>query len=106
MKPASRGWESEGRRTFLSLAFEAGRASPCSFYRATDGVSCVVHGDDFTFEGAAGALMGIPVLVSRSGFTAWGVEIANQVGLTLIGRMRGQRFMCLSGKDRLVYDAK
>jgi FdhD protein len=52
------------------------------------------------------ALMGIPVLVSRSGFTAWGVEIANQVGLTLIGRMRGQRFMCLSGKDRLVYDAK
>ena len=52
------------------------------------------------------ALMGIPILVSRSGFTAWGVEIANQVGLTLIGRMRGQRFMCLAGKDRLIYDAK
>ncbi|WP_193140638.1 MULTISPECIES: formate dehydrogenase accessory sulfurtransferase FdhD [unclassified Meridianimarinicoccus] len=51
------------------------------------------------------ALMGIPVLASRSGFTAWGVEIARQVGLTLIGRMRGQRFVCLSGAERLVWDA-
>ncbi|PRY91050.1 formate dehydrogenase accessory sulfurtransferase FdhD [Donghicola tyrosinivorans] len=50
------------------------------------------------------ALMGIPVLASRSGFTAWGVEIAQQVGLTLIGRMRGQRFVCLSGNERLVRD--
>ena len=50
------------------------------------------------------ALMGIPVLASRSGFTAWGVELARQVGLTLIGRMRGQRFVCLSGEDRLVFD--
>ncbi len=51
------------------------------------------------------AQMGIPVLASRSGFTAWGVEIAQQVGLTLIGRMRGQRFICLSGEERLVHDA-
>lgn len=51
------------------------------------------------------ALMGIPVLASRSGFTAWGVEIARQVGLTLIGRMRGQRFVCLSGEARLMRDA-
>ncbi|WP_172327359.1 formate dehydrogenase accessory sulfurtransferase FdhD [Mangrovicoccus sp. HB161399] len=51
------------------------------------------------------ALMGIPVLASRSGFTAWGVEIARQVGLTLIGRLRGQRFVCLSGEERLVRDA-
>jgi FdhD protein len=51
------------------------------------------------------ALMGIPVLASRSGFTAWGVEIARQVGLTLIGRMRGERFLCLSGEARLVRDA-
>jgi FdhD protein len=50
------------------------------------------------------ALMGIPVLVSRSGFTAWGVDIAKQVGLTLIGRMRGRKFVCLSGEDRLVFD--
>ena len=51
------------------------------------------------------ALMGIPVLASRSGFTAWGVEIAQQVGLTLIGRMKGKRFVCLSGEDRLLRDA-
>ena len=50
------------------------------------------------------ALMGIPVLVSRSGFTAWGVELAEKVGLTLIGRMRGQRFQCLAGRERLIYD--
>ncbi|QYX55825.1 formate dehydrogenase accessory sulfurtransferase FdhD [Roseovarius sp. SCSIO 43702] len=50
------------------------------------------------------ALMGIPVLASRSGFTAWGVEIAQQVGLTLIGRMRGKRFVCLSGDERLIRD--
>jgi len=51
------------------------------------------------------AMMGIPVLASRSGFTAWGVEIARQVGLTLIGRMRGKRFVCLSGEERLLRDA-
>ncbi|VAV94638.1 Sulfur carrier protein FdhD [hydrothermal vent metagenome] len=51
------------------------------------------------------ALMGIPVLASRSGFTAWGVEIARDVGLTLIGRMRGKRFVCLSGERRLLRDA-
>ncbi|MGR3660002.1 MAG: formate dehydrogenase accessory sulfurtransferase FdhD [Paracoccaceae bacterium] len=51
------------------------------------------------------ALMGIPVLASRSGFTAWGVEIANDIGLTLIGRMRGHRFICLAGEDRLIRDA-
>ena len=51
------------------------------------------------------AMMGIPVLASRSGFTAWGVEIAQQLGLTLIGRMKGRRFMCLSGEARLIRDA-
>ncbi len=51
------------------------------------------------------ALMGIPILASRSGFTAYGVEIANQVGLTVIGRLRGERFVCLSGADRIEFDA-
>lgn len=49
--------------------------------------------------------MGIPILVSRSGFTAWGVDLARQVGLTLIGRARGKRFTVLSGEDRVVFDA-
>ena len=48
------------------------------------------------------AMMQIPVLVSRSGFTAWGVELARQVGLTLIGRARGKRYTVLSGHERVV----
>ena len=51
------------------------------------------------------AMMGIPALVSRSGFTAWGTEIAREVGLTMIGRLRGERFICLSGDSNLVFDA-
>ncbi len=48
--------------------------------------------------------MGIPSLISRSGFTAWGVELARQAGLTLIGRARGKRFIALSGPERIVFD--
>ena len=48
--------------------------------------------------------MGIPILASRSGFTAWGVELARRSGLTLIGRMRGKRFVALSGEERILYD--
>ncbi|MER9127945.1 formate dehydrogenase accessory sulfurtransferase FdhD [Mesorhizobium sp. M0959] len=48
--------------------------------------------------------MGIPILVSRSGFTAWGVTLARQVGLTLVGRARGKRFVALSGEERVVFD--
>jgi len=49
--------------------------------------------------------MGIPILISRSGFTAWGVDLARQVGLTLIGRAKGKRFIALAGEDRIVFDA-
>jgi FdhD protein len=49
--------------------------------------------------------MGIPILVSRSGFTAWGVELAQQAGLTLIGRCKGKRFTALAGERRIVFDA-
>src|SRR5947208_8113027 len=49
--------------------------------------------------------MGIPILISRSGFTAWGVELAHQAGLTLIGRARGRRFVALAGEERIVFDA-
>ena len=49
--------------------------------------------------------MEIPILISRSGFTAWGVELARQAGLTLIGRAKGKRFVALAGQDRIIYDA-
>ncbi|GLQ05819.1 formate dehydrogenase accessory sulfurtransferase FdhD [Sneathiella chinensis] len=49
--------------------------------------------------------MQLPILISRSGFTAWGVDLARQAGLTLIGRAKGKRFICLSGEDRIRFDA-
>ncbi|MGQ0662530.1 MAG: formate dehydrogenase accessory sulfurtransferase FdhD [Pseudomonadota bacterium] len=49
--------------------------------------------------------MRIPIVISRSGFTAWGVELARKAGLTLIGRAKGRRFVALSGAERIVFDA-
>jgi FdhD protein len=49
--------------------------------------------------------MRIPILISRSGFTAWGVELARKAGLTLIGRAKGKRFVALAGEQRIVFDS-
>jgi len=49
--------------------------------------------------------MRIPILVSRSGFTAWGVDLARRAGLTLVGRAKGKRFVALAGQNRIVYDS-
>lgn len=49
--------------------------------------------------------MGIPILISRSGFSAWGVDLARQAGLTIIGRAKGRRFMALAGPQRILFDA-
>jgi len=48
------------------------------------------------------AQMGIPILVSRSGLTRMGYEIAQQVGLTLIGRATHTRFLLFGGEQRFV----
>ncbi len=45
--------------------------------------------------------MGIPILISRSGFTSWGVELAIKTNLTLIGRAKGKKYTVLSGAHRL-----
>jgi FdhD protein len=49
--------------------------------------------------------MRIPILISRSGFTAWGVDLAQQAGLTLIGRAKGRRFVALAGAERILFDS-
>ena len=48
--------------------------------------------------------MEIPILLSRSGFTESGVSLAKEANLTLVGRMKGKRFMVLSGIDRVIFD--
>ena len=45
--------------------------------------------------------MEIPIVISRSGFTAWGVDLAKKANLTLIGRARGKKFTVLSGEQRI-----
>ena len=47
--------------------------------------------------------MKIPILISRSGFTSWGVELARETNLTLIGRAKGKKFIVLSGEHRIEY---
>jgi FdhD protein len=45
--------------------------------------------------------MMIPIVISRSGFTAWGIELARRANLTLIGRAKGKKFFILSGENRV-----
>ncbi len=48
--------------------------------------------------------MGIPILISRSGFTESGVKLAKESGLTLIGRAKGKRMIIANGIERVVFD--
>nr|CAA6805438.1 MAG: Formate dehydrogenase chain D (EC [uncultured Thiotrichaceae bacterium] len=51
------------------------------------------------------AQMGIPVLLSRSGITQMGLDIAQKVGVILIARAKGQHFMVYHGSDQIGFDA-
>ena len=51
------------------------------------------------------AQMGIPVLLSRSGVTHKGLELAHKIGVTMIARAKGQHFLIYSGAERFVFDA-
>jgi FdhD protein len=51
------------------------------------------------------AQMGIPFLVSRSGLTQMGYEIAQTVGITMIGRATGKHFLLFAGGERFRADA-
>ena len=48
--------------------------------------------------------MGIPILISRSGFTESGVQLAKESGLTLIGRAKGKRMIIANGIERVIFD--
>ena len=50
------------------------------------------------------ARIGVPVVVSRNGLTAMGHELAQRLGMTLIGRASGRRFLCYTGAERIVFD--
>jgi FdhD protein len=53
-----------------------------------------------------GAQMGIPFLLSRSGTTQMGHMVAERVGMSLLARCTGKHFLCLTGKERLIFDMK
>ncbi len=51
------------------------------------------------------AQMGVPVVVSRSGITQMGLDVAQRVGLCAIGRATNRHFLCYASAERLVWDA-
>ena len=52
------------------------------------------------------AQMGVPLLLSRSGITQKGLELAQQIGVMLIARAKGRHFLIYNGSERFVFDAK
>lgn len=72
-----------------------------------------VHGGDKIFYTTGrltsemvikGAQMGIPIVLSRSGSTEMGLQVAGQVGMSLFSRCSGRHFLLLTHPDRLVFD--
>ena len=47
------------------------------------------------------AQMGVPIVVSRSGITQMGHEVAQRMGLCTVGRATNRRFLCYTGIERL-----
>ncbi len=50
------------------------------------------------------AQMGVPIVVSRSGITQMGLQVARQLGLCAIGRAVNRRFLCYSAPERLLLE--
>jgi len=51
------------------------------------------------------AQIGVPILLSRSGVTEMGRDLAERVGVTMIARAKGKHFLVLSGQERIELDA-
>jgi FdhD protein len=101
-------------KEILSFVEDVGR------HNAADAISGMmwldgVHGEDKIFY-TTGRLtseivmktahMGIPVLLSRSGVTHMGLELAQALGITMIARAKGKHFLVYNGADRIEFDAK
>lgn len=52
------------------------------------------------------AQMGIPVLLSRSGVTQMGLDLARRLGVTIIARAKGKHFLVYNGADTIAFDAR
>ena len=52
------------------------------------------------------AHMGIAVLLSRSGVTHMGLELAQELGMTMVARAKGKHFLVYNGAENIVFDAK
>jgi len=52
------------------------------------------------------AFMGIPVLLSRSGVTQMGLELAQEIGMTMIARAKGKHFLVYNGAEHVELDDK
>ena len=50
--------------------------------------------------------MGIPILLSRSGVTHMGLELAKDLGVTMIARAKGKAFLVYNGNENIIYDRK
>ena len=50
------------------------------------------------------AHMGVPVLISRSGITCMGLELAQDLGVTMVARAKGRHFLVYNGDDTVIYD--
>jgi FdhD protein len=49
--------------------------------------------------------MGIPILLSRSGVTHMGLELAQELGINMIARAKGRHFLVYNGVDNMIFDA-
>ena len=50
--------------------------------------------------------MGIPIVLSRSGVTHMGLDLARDLGVTLIARAKGKAFLVYNGGENIIYDNK
>jgi len=120
-------------RSLQTVYKEAGSVHGCGLFRGTDlliwiedvgrhnAVDAIagwmwmndIAGHDLTFYTTGrltsemvvkSAHMGIPILLSRSGATRMGLEMAREVGMTLVSRCVGEHFLVLNGEQRLMFE--